>query len=230
MEWPAWQPYYQHIVAQFGFSVAGDEAAAALLARLLAAGGPPLPKGLARLKDRLAGAAVEVVGAALDPTGYTPGPGAVVVAADGAVAGLEAAGVAPAAVVTDLDGPPQALQRAAEAGAVTVVHAHGDNRHRLAWGVESLRPALGTCQCQPPPGLANFGGFTDGDRAVFLAASLGAARIQLVGFDFERVGAYSYHTDEQVKLAKLAWARRLVGVAGDHHGVRLLESQPGGVG
>ena len=59
-------------------------------------------------------------------------------------------------------------------------------------------------QCRPPQGLYNFGGFTDGDRCVFLAKELGAASIKLVGFDFE---------DESVtprKRKKLAWAKRLI--------------------
>ena len=38
----------------------------------------------------------------------------------------------------------------------------------------------------------NFGGFTDGDRAVFLAEELGAKKIFLIGFDFgEIVGKWS---------------------------------------
>jgi len=63
---------------------------------------------------------------------------------------------------------------------------------------------MGTAQCRPPPGLYNFGGFTDGDRCVFLAQELGAAKIKLVGFDYE---------DESVtprKKKKLAWAKRLI--------------------
>jgi len=53
----------------------------------------------------------------------------------------------------------------------------------------------------------NFGGFTDGDRCVFLAKALGAAEIKLVGFDYD---------DESVtprKRKKLAWAKRLIEIA-----------------
>ncbi len=47
---------------------------------------------------------------------------------------------------------------------------------------------LGTCQTEPPLDVVyNFGGFTDGDRAAFLAEELGAREITLVGFDFGTV-------------------------------------------
>jgi len=53
------------------------------------------------------------------------------------------------------------------------------------------------------------GGFTDGDRAAYLAEELGARRILLWGFEFERID----ESDEAArarKLAKLGWARRLL--------------------
>jgi hypothetical protein len=43
---------------------------------------------------------------------------------------------------------------------------------------------LGTTQAQPAGNLYNFGGFTDGDRALFLAVALGASEITLAGMDF----------------------------------------------
>ena len=73
--------------------------------------------------------------------------------------------------------------------------------------VPQLENVIGTCQCRPPEGLYNFGGFTDGDRSVFLASELGALSIELVGFDFE---------DQSVtprKRKKLAWAERLIKIA-----------------
>ncbi len=92
-------------------------------------------------------------------------------------------------------------------GSIVVVHAHGDNLDALNRYVPQLERIIGTVQCRPPPGLYNFGGFTDGDRCVFLAKELGAASIKLVGFDFE---------DESVtprKKRKLAWAKRLIELA-----------------
>jgi uncharacterized Rossmann fold enzyme len=66
---------------------------------------------------------------------------------------------------------------------------------------------MGTVQCQPSEGIYNFGGFTDGDRAVFLAKEMGAASIDLLGCDFD---------DQSVtprKKKKLAWARKLICLA-----------------
>jgi uncharacterized Rossmann fold enzyme len=129
------------------------------------------------------------------------------VAADGATAVLLEEGIVPEIVVTDLDGPFDAILEANQMGAIATVHAHGDNIDALKRCVPQLRMILGTVQCRPPQGLYNFGGFTDGDRCVFLAKELGAASIKLLGFDFE---------DESVtprKRKKLAWARRLIDLA-----------------
>jgi hypothetical protein len=92
-------------------------------------------------------------------------------------------------------------------GCTVVVHAHGDNLEALESYVPLLDRIIGTVQCRPPEGLYNFGGFTDGDRAVFLAREMGAASIELVGFDFE---------DQSVtprKKKKLAWAKKLIDLA-----------------
>jgi uncharacterized Rossmann fold enzyme len=73
--------------------------------------------------------------------------------------------------------------------------------------VPLLEGVIGTAQCRPPESLYNFGGFTDGDRCVFLAKELGAASIKLVGFDYE---------DDSVtprKRQKLGWAKRLIELA-----------------
>jgi uncharacterized Rossmann fold enzyme len=53
------------------------------------------------------------------------------------------------------------------------------------------------------------GGFTDGDRAVFIATRLGATHIRLIGFDLEGPpGKGSPTADRARKRRKLAWARR----------------------
>jgi uncharacterized Rossmann fold enzyme len=132
---------------------------------------------------------------------------AVHIAADGAAEVLLRRGMVPDILVSDLDGPFPAILQASGEGAITVVHAHGDNLDALSEYVPQLKNIVGTCQCRPPEGLYNFGGFTDGDRCVFLARELGASSIRLVGFDFE---------DQSVtprKRKKLAWAKRLIEIA-----------------
>jgi hypothetical protein len=129
------------------------------------------------------------------------------VAADGATAVLLSKGVVPDIVVTDLDGPFDAIRSASLMGTIIVVHAHGDNQDALQRYVPQLERAVGTVQCQPPEGLYNFGGFTDGDRCVFLARALGATSIKLLGFDFDDPGVTPR------KQKKLLWAKRLIDLA-----------------
>ncbi|MEZ5336103.1 MAG: hypothetical protein R2741_13165 [Methanolobus sp.] len=50
----------------------------------------------------------------------------------------------------------------------------------------------------------NFGGFSDGDRCVYLAKEFGAASITLIGFDFDDLYV------NPVKKKKLKWARLLI--------------------
>jgi len=132
---------------------------------------------------------------------------AVFLAADGATAVLLRRGILPDIIVTDLDGSFPDILKANREGSIAVVHAHGDNLDALCRYVPQLEGVIGTAQCRPPEGLYNFGGFTDGDRCVFLAKELGAASIKLVGFDYE---------DDSVtprKRRKLAWAKRLIDLA-----------------
>lgn len=119
--------------------------------------------------------------------------GFVLVSADGATtAVLQIAKAVPRIVVTDLDGRIRDLLQADGAGAVMVVHGHGDNISKLEEYVPKLVNKIGTTQVEPRPNVYNFGGFTDGDRAVFLAVEMGARLIVLAGMDFgQEVGKYS---------------------------------------
>ena len=49
-----------------------------------------------------------------------------------------------------------------------VVHAHGDNIEKIHL-VKNFKNCIGTTQTKSFGKLHNFGGFTDGDRCVFLA-------------------------------------------------------------
>ena len=90
-----------------------------------------------------------------------------------------------------------------------VVHAHGDNLPLVRrWVPRFEGPLVLTCQSRPFAHVHNWGGFTDGDRAVFAADALGAARVIILGFDLD---------DKQVppmKRGKLLWARRLLSLIG----------------
>ncbi len=117
-------------------------------------------------------------------------PSQPVVAAGSAVRQALSAGVQPVLVVTDLDGSDMAHEMFSRVGAVTAVHAHGDNVPLLERLVPNLEgPLFGTCQVPPPKDarvkLHRFPGFTDGDRACFVAEHLGATRIELAGWDLD---------------------------------------------
>ena len=74
---------------------------------------------------------------------------------------------------------------------IFVVHAHADNKTKLEF-VKNFKNCIGTTQSKPVNKIENFGGFTDGDRAVFLASHFCAKKIILFGMDFgERIGKSS---------------------------------------
>jgi 2-amino-4-hydroxy-6-hydroxymethyldihydropteridine diphosphokinase len=206
MEFQFWEPIYTEILEDFGFSRIRDEEAALLLSELL----KDKKRSLDEAAQRLCGRDVVICGNASSLAEELKGlqeRDLAFVAADGATSVLLRKGIVPDICVTDLDGPFDAIIKANALGSIIVVHAHGDNLDALKKYVPLLDQVIGTTQCQPPEGLFNFGGFTDGDRCVFLARALGAATIRLLGFDFE---------DPSVtprKRKKLSWAKRLIDLA-----------------
>jgi 2-amino-4-hydroxy-6-hydroxymethyldihydropteridine diphosphokinase len=214
VEYADWAPVYRRIAEEFGFPWELEEIAGRTLRGLLR------PEGrlrtVERLRSRIADRTAVIVGLApgttvpalssLGPS--TPAP--VLIAADGATELCLSAGIVPDIVVTDLDGPVPSEITANSRGAFALIHAHGDNREAmLRWVREFPGATGGSWAGSPGDGLVNFGGFTDGDRAAFLAEELGASQILLAGFDFTRVE----EPDEAVrarKLRKLSWARELL--------------------
>jgi len=130
------------------------------------------------------------------------------VAADGACRVFLENGLIPDVVVTDLDGGDEALMQAAAEGSLLVVHAHGDNIHKIRQLIPSISSKLlGTTQTEPVGVLENFGGFTDGDRAVYMCEELGVKNIVVAGMDFE--GAVGKHSKPySMSEAELARKRK----------------------
>ncbi len=198
------EPYYEAILADFGFSRAADEAARDELAAMT--GGFD--------HDRLAVAGTAAI--------VAPGPtlAAETPAADGAdtvVAVSDAAGAVDAdLVVTDLDGDPQVAVEHTHRGVPVAVHAHGDNVPALREHVPRMAGewVLPTTQAAPVAGVENHGGFTDGDRAAFLADAFGAAALTFVGWDLADDGV------DAGKRRKLRWAARLLAVLERERGER----------
>ena len=182
MKYEAWEPYYKAILADFGWTPEGDEEAARIMAPML----PDPAPALARLKKLIAGRDVLVCGKAprlkedlngIDRSKYT------VIAADGATSTLLEAGIVPDIIVSDLDGSHADLLKANEKGAIILAHAHADNIPAVREMVPKLKNVIGTTQARPFDHVYNFGGFSDGDRCVFLAKEFGATSIKIVGFD-----------------------------------------------
>ena len=115
-------------------------------------------------------------------------------------------------LVTDLDGDKEILKKIGKSDSIIVIHAHGDNIAQLQI-VENFKNYLGTTQTKTFGKLQNFGGFTDGDRCVFLADYFGVKKIILFGMDFgKKIGKYSKtkKSDRKIKLKKLRWGKKLL--------------------
>ena len=212
-----WWPWYNKILNTFGYERSKDQLAADVLSSLIShrAVDPQ------QLKILLSGKPVLVFGA---------GPSleedlqqivkknllrkCTIISADGATTALlQLAEVVLDVVVTDLDGNIDDLLRADGLGSVMMVHGHGDNISRLRKYVPKFKNVIGTTQVEPRPNVYNFGGFTDGDRAVFLAVAMGAKLVALAGMDLGQiVGKYSKKQvrSVEVKISKLKICKELL--------------------
>ncbi len=219
MDFWEWEPYYERILKDFGFSRRDDEASARLLSELL----PHHRTALESLRRTLEGQLVTVLGNSLGLTQELGAAEGVIIAADEATSVAMSHGILPDIVVTDLDGKVEDILRACENGSLVVIHGHGDNREAVRrWAARFPLGTVATTQSRPIEGAYNFGGFTDGDRAVFLAEHFGAKEIRVLGFDFENPNAKDEAVD--VKRRKLGWARTLIGVLQDRSVIRFPSS------
>lgn len=222
-----WWPKYLAIVLRFGYSVEDDQHAANMLSQMIADHATPVSRILSVVKDQN----VVVFGAGPSLSQNLQAAmkvnllaGSVLIAADGATTALVNRHLQPNLIVSDLDGKLPDIMRAQRKGAILVVHAHGDNIPLLKRHVSQLLQSgkgtdgvLGSTQARPCPGVVNFGGFTDGDRCVFLAEECGARTIALLGMDLgDVVGRYSKPTLSRdspaspVKRQKLLVAKELL--------------------
>jgi uncharacterized Rossmann fold enzyme len=203
MRFTDWEPHYTAILEYFGFEREADEEAARLLADLADRDDVGLLEAL--IRDRT----VTVCGNAPSLPEELDRIEGTVLAADAAAEVLADHGIRPDAVFTDLDGATDVFIDLSEQGTVMVVHAHGDNVPLLRhWVPRFPGPLVTTTQAAPLAHVHNFGGFTDGDRAVFAADELGAARIRIIGFDL------ADRNVDPLKRGKLYWAGELLRLIG----------------
>ena len=211
-DFAAWEPIYERILKDFGFDRTGDEEAARFLSLKLT---EINTASLSELKDKVSGKPVLVCGNApglrnelskIDLSAF------VIIAADGAAAVLMDLERVPEVICTDLDGNSEAdIEKeilACSRGSIVLIHAHGDNMDKLGKYVPRFRRFIATTQAKPFDRVYNFGGFSDGDRCVFVAREFGAKSIRLAGFDFEDPLV------NPIKKKKLNWAKELIGMLG----------------
>ena len=113
---------------------------------------------------------------------------------------------------TDLDGDISSIKKVGRTKIPIIVHAHGNNYNELEL-VSIFQNKIGTTQTRKFGKLENFGGFTDGDRCVFLAESFNPEKIILFGMDFgKKIGKYSKKKvlDRKTKLKKLEYGKKLL--------------------
>lgn len=234
MNWGLWGPHYERIAAQLGLDESADRLAAHILNELL-----PEPE-LRGLRGSIEGRECIVFGAGpsldddlkrLERAGFLS---KTLIAADGATSAVLKYR-SPEVIVTDLDGGVSDQLEAWRRGSWLVIHAHGDNIPRVRAILPKLHGrVIGTTQVEPFGKLHNFGGFTDGDRAAFMAHELGAAKIYLAGMDLgTRIGGYSGSKDVGRKLIKLKICKQLLAWLAGELGAKVVnltssgESIPG---
>ena len=206
-----WESKYRDILKDFGYSRNKDTQSAKLLNSLLQKKTPSIG-----IRDLIKDKPVFVIGAG--PS--LPSCISILkrhkkitkIVADGATKAIIENGLRPDIVVTDLDGDIKSLKKAGRTNTIMVVHAHGDNSERINL-VKYFKNCIGTTQTKPIGKVNNFGGFTDGDRCVFLADYFKAKKIILLGMDFgTRIGKYSKSKVENrtTKIAKLRRGKKLL--------------------
>jgi len=206
-----WDSKYKKILKDFGYSRKEDTQSCKLLNSLL-----PKKTPIVKIRDLIENKPVFVVGA---------GPSLpsciqilkkykkiTKIVADGATKAIIENNLKPDIVVTDLDGDIKSLKKVGRTNTLMVVHAHGDNTDKIHL-VKNFKNCVGTTQTKPAGRVHNFGGFTDGDRCVFLASHFKAKKIILLGMDFgTKIGKYSKTRtiNRSVKIAKLRHGKKLL--------------------
>ena len=206
-----WQARYKEILKEFNYNRKNDYESAKKLS-LIVKNGIPLKNLKKLIEDKsifVIGAGPSLVKAIPTIRKYNK---ITKIVADGAIKPLIDNKIYSNIVVTDLDGDIKSLKRIGKTSSTFVVHAHGDNSEKLHIATH-FKNCIGTTQGKPFGKIYNFGGFTDGDRCVFLANYFRAKKIILFGMDFgNKIGKYSKTkiSNRQIKLKKLRKGKKLL--------------------
>jgi len=169
-----------------------------------------------QLQDIIRGKTIFVIGAGPSLTKslkyIKKSKNVVKIVADGAVKALLEKNIKPDILVTDLDGDLESIEKIGKTKIPIIVHAHGDNYEKLEI-VKKMKNVVGSTQTRKFGKIENFGGFTDGDRCVFLAEYFDARKIVLIGMDFgQKIGKYSKQriVDRKTKMKKLKFGKKIL--------------------
>jgi len=206
-----WEKRYLLILKELGYSQKKDRESAIILDSIL-----KKTNTTEKILKLIEGKTVFVIGSGPSLSNAIPKlkklKKSIKIAADSSLKPLVDNGIIPDIVVTDLDGNENTIKKIAKTKSIFIIHAHGDNIEKLEL-VKKIRNCIGTTQSNPFNKIQNFGGFTDGDRGVFLANYFGAKKIILFGMDFgNRIGKFSNtkNSDRKMKLKKLEIGENLL--------------------
>jgi len=206
-----WEKRYLLILKELGYSQKKDRESAIILDSIL-----KKTNTTGKILKLIEGKTVFVIGSGPSLSNAIPKlkklKKSIKIAADSSLKPLVDNGIIPDIVVTDLDGNENTIKKIAKTKSIFIIHAHGDNIEKLEL-VKKIRNCIGTTQSNPFNKIQNFGGFTDGDRGVFLANYFGAKKIILFGMDFgNRIGKFSNtkNSDRKIKLKKLEIGENLL--------------------
>jgi hypothetical protein len=226
------KPWYERIIADFGFDINLDREARDLLLNffkkrkrdlhitdtlqefstriqsssniLIYGCGPSLERTVEKMRNKIGNSYIRKQ---------------VHLAADGAAVLLRENHIPVLGVFTDLDGITSKEFHYAD---FVIVHGHGDNLNKLnefQGDIIQKDNVIGTTQVKPKGPILNPGGFTDGDRIFYFLREvlLPTQKLYLIGMDFNgKIGKYSKqnYTENQeaslVKRKKLQYATKLL--------------------
>ena len=206
-----WEKRYFSILKELNYSEKKDKESAVILDSIL-----KKTDTIEKVRGIIQGKTVFVIGSGPSLSRAIPKlkklKKSIKIAADSSLKPLIDNGIIPDIIVTDLDGNEDTIKKISKTKSIFVIHAHGDNIEKLQM-VKKMKNCIGTTQTNPFNKIQNFGGFTDGDRGVFLASHFDAKKIILFGMDFgNQVGKFSNtkRSDREIKLKKLEIGKDLL--------------------
>ena len=206
-----WKKRYFSILQELNYSEKKDKESALILDSIL-----KKTDTIKKVRKLIEGKTIFVIGSGPSLSSAIPKlkklEKSIKIAADSSLKPLVDNGIIPDIIVTDLDGNEDTIKKISKTKSIFVIHAHGDNIEKLQM-VKKMKNCIGTTQTNPFNKVQNFGGFTDGDRGVFLASYFNAKKIILFGMDFgNQIGKFSNtkKSDREIKLKKLEIGRELL--------------------